>query len=226
MASAGCPPNGAARNGLPAPKAVGPFAICLISDRVRMDEPRGTACPIERIITRSYRVEYVQVHVQRRRAADRARQHTWKAYDKDIAEARRRGDRAEEITDIESVAQHEDRTYEDEVYRLHTRYLWREANRLMIPTPNSDNKASWQEEYGHRHLTTKGVNKLRNAIRLDVAPALYDTHGLGRCYYRRAVRLVRGRAIEIVPAACNRSPRQSIAEPTPTAVAPRDRRRA
>jgi NAD(P)-dependent dehydrogenase (short-subunit alcohol dehydrogenase family) len=33
MASAGCPPNGAARNGLPAPKAVGPFAICLVSDR-------------------------------------------------------------------------------------------------------------------------------------------------------------------------------------------------
>ena len=29
MASAGCPPNGAARNGLPAPKAVDPFAICL-----------------------------------------------------------------------------------------------------------------------------------------------------------------------------------------------------
>jgi hypothetical protein len=35
MASAGRPPNGAARNGLPAPKAVDPFAICLISDRMR-----------------------------------------------------------------------------------------------------------------------------------------------------------------------------------------------
>ena len=41
MASAGYPANGATRNGLPAPKAVGPFAICLISDRMRMDEPRG-----------------------------------------------------------------------------------------------------------------------------------------------------------------------------------------
>src|ERR1700676_35531 len=41
VASAGCPPNGAPRNGLPAPKAVGPFAICLISDRMRMDDPRG-----------------------------------------------------------------------------------------------------------------------------------------------------------------------------------------
>jgi hypothetical protein len=41
VAGAGCPPNGAPRNGLPAPRAVGPFAICLMSDRMRMDEPPG-----------------------------------------------------------------------------------------------------------------------------------------------------------------------------------------
>jgi hypothetical protein len=98
---------------------------------------------------------------------ERARQNTSAAYDKDIAEAKKRGDKQDEIYDLENVANHEDNTYAEEIYRLHTRYLWREANRLIVPTPASDDKKAWEDVWGHRHLTHKGINDLRAAIRVE-----------------------------------------------------------
>lgn len=97
-------------------------------------------------------------------AAGTYRRQTSVAYDKDVAAAKKRGDHKDKIYDIENVAHHEDTTYAEEIYRLHTGYLWREANRLIIPTPASDDETAWQENWGHRHLTHKGINDLRAAI--------------------------------------------------------------
>jgi len=48
-----------------------------------------------------------------------------------------------------------------------TRYLLREANRLIIPTPPYNDKERWEEQWGYWHLTTKGINELRSAIRAE-----------------------------------------------------------
>jgi hypothetical protein len=99
---------------------------------------------------------------------ERSQSKTGKAYGRDIAVAKKRGDNRDELDSLMSQASHEYQTYEDEIHRLHTRYLWREANRLLLPVPEIDDKEAWEEEYGRRHLTRKGINDLRTAVRLEM----------------------------------------------------------
>jgi hypothetical protein len=53
-------------------------------------------------------------------------------FDKDYAEAKKRGDTEDEITSLESGAMEEYYESEDEVRKLYTQYLVREAHRLML----------------------------------------------------------------------------------------------
>jgi hypothetical protein len=42
-----------------------------------------------------------------------------------------------------------------------------EANRLIVPTPDWQDKESWEEEDRRRYLNNKGINDLRTAIRAE-----------------------------------------------------------
>jgi 5-formyltetrahydrofolate cyclo-ligase len=88
-------------------------------------------------------------------------------YKKDIAAARKRGAMRDEVLQIESLAQFEDRTADEDIQRAHTRYLWREAHRLFIPTPHHEDEESWEEVGNRQVLTRKGINDLRAAIRAE-----------------------------------------------------------
>jgi hypothetical protein len=99
---------------------------------------------------------------------ERWQRKTAAAYDKDIAAAKKRGEKHDKIYEIESLAHHEYTTFDEEITRLHTRHLMTEAHRLIIPTPAWDDKESWEEnEYGPRALTRKGLNDLRAAVRAE-----------------------------------------------------------
>jgi hypothetical protein len=89
-------------------------------------------------------------------------------FDKEIVDARKRGAKGNEIYEIESNAHHEDRMLDEDVYRLHTRYLFAEAHRLVIPTAKFHEKESWEDgPTGARHLTLAAINELRAAIRTE-----------------------------------------------------------
>jgi hypothetical protein len=58
--------------------------------------------------------------------------------------------------------------FDEEIYRIHTRYLFAEAHRLVIPTAHFHRKESWEDgPTGARHLTLDAINELRSAIRAE-----------------------------------------------------------
>jgi hypothetical protein len=59
--------------------------------------------------------------------------------------------------------------YEDEIFRLHTRYLISGAHRLILPTPDRKNEELWREciVLGRKTLSRKGIHELRTAIRAE-----------------------------------------------------------
>jgi hypothetical protein len=72
-------------------------------------------------------------------------------YRKDLAAARARGAKRDEIQEI-PFGFFEDRTYDQDIHRLHMRYLMAEANGLIVPTPDWQDKESWEEEDRCRYL--------------------------------------------------------------------------
>lgn len=97
---------------------------------------------------------------------ERWRKDTAAKSEKEMAAARRRHAKGDEIYEIESNAHYEDRMYDEEVYRLHTRYLFSEAHRLVISTAKFHEKESWEDgPTGARHLTLAALNELRAVIR-------------------------------------------------------------
>jgi hypothetical protein len=90
-------------------------------------------------------------------------------FDKDYAEAKKRGDTEDEITSLESGAMEEYYESEDEVRKLYTQYLVREAHRLMLPGPDRDDASIWEHGLiiGGRHLNAKGIDALRATIRAE-----------------------------------------------------------
>src|SRR5947209_20489083 len=63
--------------------------------------------------------------------------------------------------------EYDESIYADEVSSLHTRYLWEEANRLIIPTPPPADMTAWDGRTDDLRLTLKGINDLRAAIRVE-----------------------------------------------------------
>jgi hypothetical protein len=58
--------------------------------------------------------------------------------------------------------------YEDEIRKLHSRYLCVQAARLIVPRPDMEDETMWQEEGPKQtHLTELGVNHMRTAIRAE-----------------------------------------------------------
>jgi hypothetical protein len=98
---------------------------------------------------------------------ERMRRKTNAKYQADLTAARARGAKRDEIQEIDSLAFFEDRTYDQDIHRLHTRYLLAEANKLIVPIADWDDEESWEEEDGRHYLTNKGINELRAAIRTE-----------------------------------------------------------
>jgi hypothetical protein len=99
---------------------------------------------------------------------ERWQRQTAAGYNRDIEAAKKRGDSHQKIYEIESIARHEDQTYDEDIHTLHTRYLFSEAHRLILPTPDWEDKALWEDdEYAPRRLNRKGIAELRAAIRAE-----------------------------------------------------------
>jgi hypothetical protein len=101
-----------------------------------------------------------------RLARGRRRMHA--AFDRKIADARKRGAKAEELRGIQEQRHFETGEYSEEVYQLHTRYLFSEANRLVIPTGEFHAADSWEEgPTGVRHLTIEKITEPRALVRAE-----------------------------------------------------------
>jgi hypothetical protein len=56
----------------------------------------------------------------------------------------------------------------DEIRRLHSRYYFRQAARMLIPLPDSKDKELWEHEPPNRvYLTERGIVHMRSAIRAE-----------------------------------------------------------
>ena len=98
----------------------------------------------------------------------RGRRQVYAKFDREIAEARQRRAKRDEIRAIEENRHHERREFDEEVYELHTRYLFAEANRLIIPTAEFHAEEAWEEgPTGKRHLILPKINQLRALIRAE-----------------------------------------------------------
>lgn len=102
---------------------------------------------------------------------EQSRQRSNKASDSKRAELKA-SLKGKELRD--ALEQHEnsemmDRLEFDEIiYQMHTRYLRKEARRLIVPLKNWDSKEAWEEGLtGTRHMTDEAINQLRAAIRTE-----------------------------------------------------------
>jgi hypothetical protein len=101
------------------------------------------------------------------RRVERWRRGTEAKYDKELKEARQRKAMGTELHEIGERAFWENRVYDEEVWQLHTRYLFAEANRLVIPTAEYHAPEAWEEGGTGRYLTLKSLNELRAAVRAE-----------------------------------------------------------
>ncbi|MGJ5175269.1 hypothetical protein ACQR16_10150 [Bradyrhizobium oligotrophicum] len=91
-----------------------------------------------------------------------------KGYEERIAEAKKRGAKGEEISDIDQEGLSLYFHYQDEIQQLHSSYLISQARRLFIPAPPLNDKAMWDHDIGDRvFLSEQGINQLRAAIRVE-----------------------------------------------------------
>lgn len=98
---------------------------------------------------------------------ERWRRATEAKYDKELKEARERKATWKELHEIEERAFWEGRVYDEDVWELHTRYLFAEANRLVIPTAEYHAPEAWEEGRTGRYLSLKSLNELRATVRAE-----------------------------------------------------------
>ncbi|MGC1357379.1 MAG: hypothetical protein WA851_16630 [Xanthobacteraceae bacterium] len=74
----------------------------------------------------------------------------------------------DEISNLENDYGHIQVQYLDEILRLHTEYLIRESNRLIVPYPAANEPGMWErDDEGYVRLTEAGISKLRADIRAE-----------------------------------------------------------
>lgn len=58
--------------------------------------------------------------------------------------------------------------FQDEIRKLHSRYLCIQAAKLIVPQPDLKDEAMWEKEGPNRiYLTERGINHLLTAIRAE-----------------------------------------------------------
>lgn len=95
------------------------------------------------------------------------RKKTERYYDKLLKNAKKEGQKRDEIEALRQEAGSEYFDIQDEIDLLITSNLLRVAEKLILPIPKSDNAEMWEESryFSRKVLTKKGVAKLRTAIR-------------------------------------------------------------
>ena len=98
------------------------------------------------------------------RASDRV---TVKAYDKIRKKAKVDGKDNKEFYEIGQEENFERRIYLDEIDQIYSSSLCREASRLGVPIPRSDDMWDEPNVIGGRSLNEKGMSELRGAVRKE-----------------------------------------------------------
>ena len=99
----------------------------------------------------------------------RKRDNAVKSYHKQLAEAKKRGAKREEIELLNHEYWTSDDEYREEISTLVTQRLLRKARKLMLPTPDRGNESLWEPcQFSNRsNLTEKGIAELRATIRRE-----------------------------------------------------------
>ena len=85
-----------------------------------------------------------------------------------LADAKTKEFPIDEISNLENDYGHIQVRYLDEILRLHTEYLIRESNRLIVPYPAANEPGMWErDDEGYVRLTEAGISKLRADIRAE-----------------------------------------------------------
>jgi hypothetical protein len=85
-----------------------------------------------------------------------------------VLDAKKRKLSGDEIYVIENDAAGDYFHFQDEIRKLHSRYLWSQAARLLIPRPDLDDEEMWEHMPPNNvYLTEKGINHMRAAIRAE-----------------------------------------------------------
>jgi hypothetical protein len=82
--------------------------------------------------------------------------------------ARERKASAEEIHLLQDDGASDYFHFQDEIRKLHSRYLFTQASRLLLPRPSMSDDTMWEREGPNSfYLTELGINHLRAAIRAE-----------------------------------------------------------
>ena len=85
-----------------------------------------------------------------------------------LADAKSKEFPIDEVSNLENDYGHIQVRYLDEILRLHTEYLIRESNRLIVPYPAANEPGMWErDDEGYVRLTEAGISKLRADIRAE-----------------------------------------------------------
>jgi hypothetical protein len=91
-----------------------------------------------------------------------------KEYDAKIKAAKERQATDEEIDNLDMESGHVSFHFEEEIQKLHSGYLLRQAYRLIIPTPQYGKNEMWDMNEAHdSYLSKLGIAKLRADIRAE-----------------------------------------------------------
>jgi hypothetical protein len=82
--------------------------------------------------------------------------------------AKKRNATSREIEELLGEAAHVSIHFEEEIQRLHSNYLLRQAHRRILPTPVFGKNDMWESNEAHDwYLTKEGIAKLRADIRAE-----------------------------------------------------------
>lgn len=114
-------------------------------------------------------INYIQYRRKLRKLYQQ-RKNTNEYFKTEIAKAKANNESREKIQEIDHEAYFELQQLDEEMRMLATRYLGKEANKLMVPMPEQEDDSMWKKSgiLANRYfLTTKGINTIRAEIRKE-----------------------------------------------------------
>jgi hypothetical protein len=99
---------------------------------------------------------------------ERADRKVYKKYTAYIEKAKVKNASKDEIGTLEYERAIDGMEYADEIRKLHSRYYCSQAARMLIPTPDTEDKTMWEQESTRRfYLTEKGIMHVRSLVRAE-----------------------------------------------------------
>jgi 5-formyltetrahydrofolate cyclo-ligase len=85
-----------------------------------------------------------------------------------IRAAKKRGGTSEELYGLERDRAIGGWHFQDEIRKLHSRYLCSQASRMLLPQPDQKDEMMWEKETPDRIcLTERGINHMRALVRAE-----------------------------------------------------------